>query len=114
PDYTYYYIDDVCLTSDSLYNENWTGLSEIKHETKNILIYPNPADNYISIWLDDHTSEIDATIIFDVMGKQIVNYENIKKEKLLKINISNLPSSIYLIEVIDNTGKRFTTKFIKE
>ena len=46
----YYYIDDVCVSEDSLYTANyiWTGINELNH-MPNISIYPNPATNYLNI-----------------------------------------------------------------
>lgn len=47
PDAAYYYIDDVCVTTDSLYSQTWTGLRQI--EKDKISIYPNPAIDFINV-----------------------------------------------------------------
>ena len=39
------------------------------------------------------------TFIYDVMGKNIFNEENIK-ETVLKIDITNQPKGIYLVKII--------------
>jgi hypothetical protein len=38
----YYYIDAVCVTTDSVYDANWIGISEIPNHNSEIKIFPNP------------------------------------------------------------------------
>lgn len=43
----YYYLDDLCISDDSLFCELWTGL--MNHDINEIKIFPNPASNLIHI-----------------------------------------------------------------
>ena len=67
-------------------------------------IYPNPTSDYLNI----HTEEqiLDVTI-FNVQGRQIL------KSTEERLDVSNLTSGIYLIEVKTNSGKA-VNKFIKK
>ncbi|MBK9636893.1 MAG: T9SS type A sorting domain-containing protein [Bacteroidetes bacterium] len=66
PLYAYYYIDDICVTTDSLYNETWTGLYDI--EKSDINLWPNPVQDYFQ-YKSKH--QIDEVIIYDSRGKLI-------------------------------------------
>jgi hypothetical protein len=66
PLYAYYYIDDICVTTDSLYNETWTGLYDI--EKSDINFWPNPVQDYFQY---KSKQQIDEIIIYDSRGKLI-------------------------------------------
>ncbi len=74
-------------------------------DLKDISIYPNPATDYINILNVKH--KIEKVAIFDLTGKQMIT------DTKQKINVSSLPSGVYLLSVKTETGiKNF--KFIKQ
>jgi Secretion system C-terminal sorting domain len=81
---TYYYIDDV-----SLYEDSTLSVKEDKVED-NILIFPNPADNRISI---QSKNEISETTLLDMKGKILL-----KTKFTSSLDVSNISSGIYLIK----------------
>lgn len=69
-------------------------------------ILPNPTQNLLNIELNNEIKEIS---ICDLLGKKmVVKY---KSDKV--IDVSNLPIGIYIIEIIDNYDKTYSSKFIK-
>lgn len=82
-------------------------------ENPKIQIWPNPANNFLSIscveLIDDCQIEIMTPTGQIAFSEKVepVNYINPKR-----IDISNLPAGIYLIRVF-NAKKDFTTNFIK-
>ncbi len=69
-------------------------------------IYPNPAHKSFVIELNDE-AEFDSQIkIFDMSGKIV--YRNELKNKKTFIRFNNLPSSIYIIEIV--SGKNIARK----
>ncbi|NLL28974.1 MAG: T9SS type A sorting domain-containing protein [Bacteroidales bacterium] len=80
-------------------------------DSKPISIYPNPAKNEINIVLQKNE---DFNIsIFDISGKIISNtYESTGETGIVSIDISDLVSSIYIIEA---KGKNiYRAKFVKK
>jgi photosystem II stability/assembly factor-like uncharacterized protein len=78
---------------------------ENQSETTEIKIYPNPVDNYLSLDISD--SEIGSQLdIYDLFGNMV--YTKMLNDKQLKIDLQDLPKSIYLIKI----GKS-VNKFIK-
>jgi len=61
----YLYIDDVCITTDSLYNEMWTGISIYSKKNSQINIFPNPCSDILNIHSEDLIKEV---CILDLYG----------------------------------------------
>jgi hypothetical protein len=67
----YYYIDDICVSTDSAYSYNyiWTEINEniLKPE---ISIFPNPAIDFINIKFP-FLSETYSITIYDIFGREV-------------------------------------------
>lgn len=99
----YYYIDDVCVTTDSLYNENWTGIIT-KKLSDNFSIYPNPSSDFIHIKAN---AKLQNIVIFNSIGQIIFSKENIYKSEDT-IDIRNIEKGIYYLKINDF----YTTKIV--
>lgn len=82
--------------SETLSNQN-----EQKFEFK---IYPNPTSDYVNILIED---EVKIVTVFNMQGKEIL------KTNSNRVDVSNLTSGVYMIEVITNSGKAIS-KVIKK
>ena len=97
------YTTTVCLivttvngcsdTTCKLITQTITGINQINNQAA-ISIYPNPANNKITI---DANDIVDVKL-FDVLGKQITT---IKENQ---IDVSNLPNAVYFIQVQTKQG----------
>src|SRR6185437_9204768 len=76
---------------------------------KNILVYPNPANNYINIALKDAQQ---STITLNNLQGQLIKKEN-TNSNLTTIDISGLPSGMYLLSITTETGTEYT-KVVKQ
>ena len=83
----------------SAYEPNTTALE--------LLIYPNPSDNQITLLLPS-TSESQNILIFNKLGQLIVKHFNLENNERIVLNIEEIPSGIYFI-----TYGGFVQKFIK-
>ncbi|MBP7809694.1 MAG: T9SS type A sorting domain-containing protein [Bacteroidia bacterium] len=77
----YYYIDDVCVSTDSLYALNWTGITN-SLLNEEIRTYPNPVEDFLFLKGFDQFSEFK---LYDLVGNE-VKFE-VMKDKLDLINI---------------------------
>lgn len=73
----------------------------------NFLIYPNPAVEYIN--LNNETSDSSHYSIVTTSGITVKN----GAAKNAKINVSDLASGLYILQVLDTNGKR-SAKFYKQ
>jgi uncharacterized repeat protein (TIGR03803 family) len=99
--------DGVIFKYDSL----TTGISQIAKLNNQISVYPDPAANNIMIDAGNLQSTTYNLRIYDVVGNLAV--EKILVEKRTNIDISTLPSGVYIVEVW--AGNRMdVTRFVKE
>lgn len=73
----------------------------------NIVMYPNPASNYMS--LKGHANSVDVAI-YSQTGQLL---QSIKNTTAQQIDISDLSSGIYLVKVLDN-NRSLSLKLIKK
>jgi len=105
---SYYYIDDVSVTS-------LTSMEE-QNQADDIKIYPNPARDELRIKNASPIAigvKIKAIKIFNILGEQVLQSAINNMESEIKIDVSKLNSAIYFLEI--NDGKNiFRKKFLKE
>ncbi|MBI5539475.1 MAG: T9SS type A sorting domain-containing protein [Bacteroidia bacterium] len=108
----YYFIDDVCVTTDSLFNENWTGINAL-YENKNetITIYPNPCFNELNLKFNKEPNAINTLSIIDITGKTILQTKTTENEFVF--NTEKLAKGLYLVKQ-ESGDNVLLTKFTKE
>ncbi|MBK5286123.1 MAG: T9SS type A sorting domain-containing protein [Bacteroidia bacterium] len=105
----YYYVDDICVTTDSLYNEMWTDIIEVVKQESNdaFSIFPNPNSGHVTLsgYRLSGTTEME---IFNTLGEKS-HEQKIISEKT-EIDLSAYPKGIYFVKVIQ--GNRVAVKKI--
>ncbi|HLG33257.1 MAG TPA: T9SS type A sorting domain-containing protein [Bacteroidia bacterium] len=97
PAIAYYYVDDICLSTDSLLcNEIIKGVVEY-NENYSIKIFPNPAHDWINI----KGSDIKSLSLYNILGGMIYSF-NSEIISPTRINTSSFPKGIYLLKVVKN------------
>lgn len=104
---SYYYIDDVCVSTDSAYcwDYNFTCESNLSKELLNsqINIYPNPAEKYFIIEIDKLIYKEKPEIeVYTALGKLV--YKQRLTEMHTKISTANLKSGLYFVKIHSNNG----------
>lgn len=94
----YYYIDEVRVSTDSLYA--WQSLSVKNVLHKSISIYPNPFNDHITVSADYNLLSI---YLFDCTMKNVMN-EVVGKRDQFCIHTSELPVGIYSLCVVHTHG----------
>jgi PKD repeat protein len=82
-----------------------TSMNNVANENQ-ILLYPNPANNFINIqYLGNSLTNFQVTI-FDILGKNILNQNvNVSNKEEQNIDITHLPKGIYIVKI---TGNNFS------
>jgi len=97
---------DTCSTPLSI-NES------IALNENNIHIFPNPAQNYLNIQLNNPLSKDLEIQFYDIVGKQIKSYSLKNVQPHNKIDISELKSGVYFIKVGVGNDEFVFEKFVK-
>jgi photosystem II stability/assembly factor-like uncharacterized protein len=83
--------------------------SENKEETASV--FPNPTTNELKVELSNAKEKILNARIYNMEGHCVINYNSLKEENSIILNISNLESGIYIIHV--STGNtKYAMKFM--
>ena len=75
-----------------------------------ITVFPNPADNYITI-KSDYNLEDAIISLFDLNGRRVLNYKNSSNNNI--VDISSLSDGEYVLRVILSEGGIYSTKVLK-
>lgn len=103
-------VTSVCQQGESDFSEDLTVIIQndaISEYEKAFEIYPNPADNQLSINTDETISEIS---IFNVVGVMLYNNQNVES---YNIDITNYNTGLYFIKIKTENGE-VTKKFLKK
>jgi IgGFc binding protein/Secretion system C-terminal sorting domain len=104
------YIDSLEVISntqggDPVCQLTGTGITSVMDRIDDgiITIYPNPSDGVINISSNDQSYRLSSIWITDLQGKSIYSLENINQSSK-EINLSNIVSGTYIIEIKTNKG----------
>ncbi|MEP7167951.1 MAG: T9SS type A sorting domain-containing protein, partial [Bacteroidota bacterium] len=96
--YSYYYVDNVCVSSDSLTCSSSVGINVV-NKIDEIILFPNPFSDKLNITAN--RNGIKEINFFDVTGRKIFN-KSFTNSTL--INTEQLAKGIYLYEVRNKNG----------
>ncbi len=99
-----------CSDTSACYNVSGIGLTE-NQVTPNILLYPNPANNNITVDFGFNVDNVSISV-FDMLGK-VVYYSNGVNGQNVTLPVKNLNSGVYFINVKSETFNT-SVQFIKE
>jgi len=86
-------------------------INETVDNPPSITVFPNPAHETIEVILEDKSESIVSMQVFNIHGKQVMNFENISAANALKFNVSGLISGTYIIHITSFKGENLV-KFI--
>jgi hypothetical protein len=85
--------------------------TEVKSINLQLLVFPNPSSDFITLEAKDYNFQTLNYQLYDVSGKVFINAETDKE--ITKIEIGNLPKAIYFLKITDNKKEVKTFKIIK-
>jgi len=81
---------------------------KIAHETpvvssnSEILVYPNPASDNVTLQFSNITNENCTFELFDAMGNKIFSKEFVSSENLVNVSLTNVAKGVYICRIIDS------------
>lgn len=81
-------------------------------EATHFQLYPNPVKEMVYIQ-STSTETLSSIRLFNILGKEVLQLNNIQSNAT-QINLSGLPSGIYLMELTSESGTSSTQKVVKQ
>ena len=103
--------DGFAIDNFILKMPNYVGLHSESFNVSDFSIYPNPAKTEITLLKMNHSEKYQFKI-FDIFGRQVKELNWIERRQSLSIEA--LKTGIYLYQVIDDKGRIFEGKIVKE
>lgn len=104
------------FATEATLNLTITGIDDVISAVENsIVVYPNPAINYTSIEMKLEDKSTISVNLYDLTGKNVMNIVNQQlPEGLHKqtLNVANLPSGIYFLQITANNATLETRKLV--
>lgn len=100
--YSYYYIDDVCVSSDSLTCSQSVGINNSLLNEFNFDLYPNPTENFVYI---KNNSKTDFRIeVYNSLGQLLTKKKKTEYDEL-KLDLSEFADGVLFIKVISSNSQ---------
>lgn len=104
--FPYYYIDDICVSTDSLFCKNYTyacstNISEYFNQNK-LIIFPNPSNDKVFIKLPPNIDKADIYIL-NILG--CIEIRKIITKEDNEISLKNVPKGSYIISISNSKFK---------
>ena len=99
------------IVTNTFNTEFVAALNNLDFNSGNFLIYPNPATDLVQISLNTNSGNIESIVIFDVLGKVVKKVEDVNSNQT-NINVSELSSGVYMIEVTTENKLKQVKKLV--
>ena len=81
------------------------GVDNVENNNQNINLFPNPVKGTFSL-----SKEVASGVLYNLLGAKTYEFTNQNKD----IDISNLETGLYFLQVINKNGSKVTLKLLKE
>jgi hypothetical protein len=88
------------------------GVSE-NSDANQMNLYPNPVSDLLNITFSSQTANSSSLKIFNTSGQQVYTRSIVANTTQVAINVSELPSGVYFVQIDAANGKPLVKKFIK-
>jgi hypothetical protein len=106
------------LGCDSVRCDTTVSISEynpIKFSQANIIIYPNPASDWITILINDNIPSwcLERKLVLtNILGEKVIEKEIPRSSKSLELGISAFPTGIYIVTVFERQRLLYSSKIL--
>ena len=101
---------DIALDDVVIRDANPVGIEESIANRSRLLLFPNPASE--SVWLELDEDQSASMILRNKLGQVVMQQELINAQTLL--DLSDLRTGLYMVEVLHENGERSVQRLIKK
>lgn len=108
----YYYLDDVCVSTDSLTCNGPIGIETFHYKHTDFNLYPNPAQDMIFYEITLKNNESGLIHIYDLLGKLVIMRQLNPGFNKTAFDLTNFSTGVYLYKVTINSQVKTCKKLI--
>ncbi|WNM19946.1 T9SS type A sorting domain-containing protein [Flavobacterium capsici] len=101
------------IVTNTFETEFVESLSTSTFTKDNVVVYPNPANDFVQVALNNSNESISSITITDILGKTILEQKNINSNQTT-INTSSLAKGMYLLKITSGTNASLVKKVVKQ
>lgn len=105
-------VNSISFAENVLCDSNLVSVNTITDINKNLIIYPNPALNYLNVKINKEF-DIQYIELYNITGQKIDAKSFEKTNEYIQIDISNLSEGLYFLKVYGKGEIMETSKFFK-
>lgn len=94
-------------TTVFIFNKFTTSVKSTNANSANVSVYPNPAQGDLNVTFDRKMG-VEKIAIYNLIGKKVKSYRVAGESA--KLNISDTPSGIYFVRLMNNSGQVLATR----
>ena len=106
-----YFDSNPAIVTNTFNTEFVAALGNSTFDSGNFVLVPNPASDFVQIYLLNNSESIKSIVINDVLGKTIKSIENVNSNQT-QVNTSEFSQGIYMIEITTNNELKQVNKLI--
>ena len=106
-----YFDFNPAIVTNTFNTEFVNQLSIGENELSNFILAPNPATDSFTISLADNTQTIKDVFVYDISGKVVMSKKSIDYYTT-SVDVSNISSGMYFVEITSDLNKKVTKKLI--
>jgi uncharacterized repeat protein (TIGR01451 family) len=106
-----YFDFNPAIVTNTFNSEFVNQLSIGENELSNFILAPNPATDSFTISLADNTQTIKDVFVYDISGKVVLSKKSIDNYTT-SVDVSNISSGMYFVEITSDLNKKVTKKLI--
>ena len=107
-----YFDYNPAIITNTFHTQFIAQLSVDQFENGNFVFYPNPTSDFVTISLKDTEKSISSIVVYDVVGKLILEKKPNTSIATETVNLSSVNPGIYFIEVTTDTNLKVVKKLI--
>jgi hypothetical protein len=97
-----YFDTNPAIVTNTFNTQFVSALGNLAFETSNFLLVPNPASNFVQVYLQNNSESIKSIVIYDILGKKVKEINEVNSREL-QINTSDLSKGLYMVEITSDT-----------
>ena len=109
-----YFDTNPAIVTNTFNTQFVSALGNLAFETSNFLLVPNPASNFVQVYLQNNSENIKSIIIYDILGKLLESESySIENKFKTELNVEKYTSGIYILKVFYGQENSAQYRFIK-